>query len=123
MLTGEAIMEIRILARRGMGIRAISREFSLSRSTVRRYLRGEALGTACPWPRAAAQAGSFRGVDSPLGRSRRTDPLASDGAYREGMAAAASARRAASWLDPVASAGVGDALWDRPGAAGADGPG
>ena len=36
-------MEIRILARRGMTIRAIARELSISRNTVRRYLRGEAL--------------------------------------------------------------------------------
>ena len=36
-------MEIRILARRGMGIRAIARELRISRNTVRRYLRGEAV--------------------------------------------------------------------------------
>ena len=37
-------MEIRILARRGMSIRAIARELRISRNTVRRYLRGEAVG-------------------------------------------------------------------------------
>ena len=36
-------MEIRILARRGMGSRAIARELGTSRNTVRRYLRGEAV--------------------------------------------------------------------------------
>lgn len=43
MLTKEAVMEIRILARRGLGIRAIARELDISRNTVRRYLRGEAV--------------------------------------------------------------------------------
>ena len=45
MLTKEAVMEIRIriLARRGMSIRAIARELRISRNTVRRYLRGEAV--------------------------------------------------------------------------------
>lgn len=36
-------MEIRILARRGMGIRAIARELEISRNMVRRYLRGKAV--------------------------------------------------------------------------------
>ena len=36
-------MKIRILARRGMGIRAIARELGISRNTVRRYSRGEAV--------------------------------------------------------------------------------
>ena len=36
-------MEIRILARRGMSIRAIAKELRISRNTVRRYLRGEAV--------------------------------------------------------------------------------
>jgi len=43
MLTKEAVMEIKILSRRGMGIRAIARELGVSRNTVRKYLRGEAL--------------------------------------------------------------------------------
>lgn len=43
MLTKEAVMEIKILSRRGMSIRAIARELGISRNTVRRYLRGEAL--------------------------------------------------------------------------------
>ena len=36
-------MEIKILARRGMSIRATARELGISRNTVRRYLRGEAV--------------------------------------------------------------------------------
>jgi transposase len=45
MLTEEGIMEIRILSRQGMSIRAIARELGISRNTVRKYLRGEAVKT------------------------------------------------------------------------------
>jgi transposase len=45
MLTKEAILEIRILSRQGLGIRAIARELDISRNTVRSYLRGEAITT------------------------------------------------------------------------------
>jgi transposase len=43
MLEREAVVEIKILSRRGMGIRAIARELGISRNTVRKYLRGEAV--------------------------------------------------------------------------------
>lgn len=36
-------MEIRVLARQGKGIKAIARELGVSRNTVRKYLRGEAV--------------------------------------------------------------------------------
>jgi len=36
-------MEIKILSRRGMSIRSIAREVQISRNTVRKYLRGEAV--------------------------------------------------------------------------------
>jgi transposase len=39
MLTQEQAVEIRVLARRGMGLREIARQTGLSRNTVRRYLR------------------------------------------------------------------------------------
>lgn len=39
MLTQEQVVEIRILARQGKGIRAIAQELGVSRNTVRRYLR------------------------------------------------------------------------------------
>ena len=43
MLTKEAVMEIKVLARQGLGIRAIARELGISRNTVKHYLRGEAV--------------------------------------------------------------------------------
>ncbi|WP_308389015.1 IS21 family transposase [Acidithiobacillus sp. AMEEHan] len=39
MLTQEQAVEIKILARQGMGIRSIARELGISRNTVRRYLQ------------------------------------------------------------------------------------
>jgi transposase len=42
MLTQEQAVEIRVLRRRGLGIRAIARELGCSRTTVKRYLRDEA---------------------------------------------------------------------------------
>jgi transposase len=41
MLTKEEVMELKVLARQGKGIREMSREAGVSRNTVRRYLRGE----------------------------------------------------------------------------------
>ena len=43
MLREEGVMEIRILSRQGLGIRGIARELGISRNTVRKYLRGEAV--------------------------------------------------------------------------------
>src|ERR1700681_2861904 len=42
MLTQEQAVEIRVMARRGEGLRAIARQVGCSRNTVRRYLRDEA---------------------------------------------------------------------------------
>lgn len=41
MLTQEQVVEIRVLAKRGAGVREIARQTGLSRNTVRRYLREE----------------------------------------------------------------------------------
>jgi transposase len=41
MLTQEQAVEIRVMARRGVGVREIARELGCSRNTVRRYLRDE----------------------------------------------------------------------------------
>lgn len=50
-------MEIKILARRGMGLREIARQTGVSRNTVRRYLRGErAKGYRPRAPRASKLA-------------------------------------------------------------------
>ena len=42
MLTQEQAVEIRVMARRGEGVRAIAKQLACSRNTVRRYLRDEA---------------------------------------------------------------------------------
>ena len=39
MLTREQAVEIRVLARQGMGIREIARQMGCSRNTIKRYLR------------------------------------------------------------------------------------
>ena len=39
MLVREMALEIRLLAKRGKGLRVIAREIGVSRNTVRRYLR------------------------------------------------------------------------------------
>ena len=44
MLTQEEAVEIRVMARRGEGVRSIAKQLSCSRNTVRRYLRD---GEAC----------------------------------------------------------------------------
>lgn len=43
MLTGEEVMEIRILRRQGKSIRSITKKLSVSRETVRKYLRSPGL--------------------------------------------------------------------------------
>ena len=49
MLVGEMALEIRLLAKRVKGLRAIAREIGVSRNTVRRYLRdGDADRLTCP---------------------------------------------------------------------------
>lgn len=44
MLTQEQAVEIRVLARRGIGIREMARQLGCSRNTVRRYLKDEEAG-------------------------------------------------------------------------------
>ena len=39
MVGGETALEIRVLAKHGLGVREIAREVGVSRNTVRRYLR------------------------------------------------------------------------------------
>ncbi|WP_028231669.1 helix-turn-helix domain-containing protein, partial [Paraburkholderia mimosarum] len=44
MLSQEQAVEIKVLARRGMGVREIARQLGISRNTARRYLRDEQAG-------------------------------------------------------------------------------
>lgn len=41
MLSQEQAVEIKVLARRGMGVREIARQLGISRNTARLYLRDE----------------------------------------------------------------------------------
>ena len=59
MLTQEQAAEIRILARQGESIRQISRRTGLSRNTVRRYLRDEAVTLSPSASRAIGVVGGY----------------------------------------------------------------
>lgn len=61
MLTQENQVEIRVLARQGMGIRAIAREAGVSRNTVRRVLRGQAKVRYGPRRPRATKLDAFKG--------------------------------------------------------------
>src|SRR6201987_5634975 len=60
MVGGEAALEIRVLHRRGKGIREIVRETGSSRNTVRRYLRDESAARDKQPPLRAAKLDPFR---------------------------------------------------------------
>ncbi len=55
MLTGEEVMEIRIMHRQGTSIRSIAKDLSISRWTVRKYLRSPGL-EPCYGPRAVRRS-------------------------------------------------------------------
>ena len=59
MLTEEAVVEIKVLARRGMSVRAIGRELRISRNTVRKYLRGEAVRPPGPGAGRPSKLGPY----------------------------------------------------------------
>lgn len=48
MINQETVVDIHVLKRQGMGIRAIARELGISRNTVREYLRDKSRGTGQP---------------------------------------------------------------------------
>lgn len=59
MLVGEMALEIRLLAKRGKGMRAIAREVGVSRNTVRRYLRDGDADRYRPRPRRSGKLAAF----------------------------------------------------------------
>src|SRR4051812_43790257 len=59
MLTQEQAVEIRVMARRGMGIRQIARELRCSRNTVKRYLRNARASRYGPRERRATKLDPF----------------------------------------------------------------
>jgi transcriptional regulator with XRE-family HTH domain len=60
MVGGEAALEIRVLHRRGKGIREIARETGSSRNTVRRYLRDESAARYRPRPPRATKLDPYK---------------------------------------------------------------
>lgn len=61
MLTQEQAVEIRVLAKRGVGVREIARQTGLSRNTVRRYLRDEQAGRYGPRESRATKLEPYHG--------------------------------------------------------------
>jgi transposase len=61
MLTQEQAVEIRVLARRGTGVREIAKQTGLSRNTVRRYLRDEQAGRYGPREARATKLEPYHG--------------------------------------------------------------
>jgi transposase len=59
MLVGEMALEIRLLAKRGKGLRAIAREIGVPRHTVRRYLRDGNAERYRPRPQRSGKLAAF----------------------------------------------------------------
>jgi transposase len=60
MIGAEMAMEIRVLAKHGMGVREIARETGMSRNTVRRYLRDETAVRYKERPRRPAKLDPYK---------------------------------------------------------------
>ena len=59
MLVGEMALKIRLLAKRGKGLRAIAREIGVPRNTVRRYLRDGNAERYRPRPQRSGKLAAF----------------------------------------------------------------
>ena len=71
MLVGRMALEIRLLAKRGKGLRAIAREVGVSRNTVRRYLRDGDAERYRPRPRRPGKLAAFLMTTLPSDLRRR----------------------------------------------------
>jgi transposase len=60
MLTQEQAVEIRVMARRGEGVRSIAKQLGCSRNTVRRYLREEGAKRYRPRAKRACKLDAYR---------------------------------------------------------------
>ena len=86
MLTQEQAVEIRVMARRGEGVREIARQLGGSRNTVRRYLRDEharRYGPRAPRPCTPNTVPASADSTPPLGQ-----PVAGACASASGVASA-----------------------------------
>lgn len=71
MVGAEGELEIRVLHRRGKGIREIARETGIARNTVRRYLRDESAGHYKRRPPRATKLDPFKNYVSERWRRQR----------------------------------------------------
>ncbi len=72
MLTQEQAVEIRVLARRGVGLREIARQMGCSRNTVRRYLRDTQAPRYKPRAARSTKLDAFKDYLAGQGRSAST---------------------------------------------------
>jgi transcriptional regulator with XRE-family HTH domain len=93
-LTQEKAVEIRVMARRGEGVRAIARQLGCSRNTVRRYLREQQVARYGPRAARACKLDDYKdpallwfeqvsGPDEPVKNFRGVPVEEDDGGLKE----------------------------------------
>src|ERR1700674_4042310 len=83
MLRLEGYVEIQVLKRQGLSIRAISAELGISRNTVRKYLRTQRTPQARARPRRASKLDPFRAYVQERVRQAHPQWIPSSVVYRE----------------------------------------